>query len=201
VAVGLDASFAFFGEDFMRALSDDLARGWMNDPSPRALNMPKHALAQLDASVKQALARFVEKFQKSHPQHKLHAAVVAELGLSRVAAPAGARPVVGGAWDGGKGLGARQWAPQASSYAPPAAHPVSDELRARFADLLAGLSALSIGSNGWGMARDRVAIHGMVSEMIVRLRSALGTAFVGGTEHQRLRDLLYRAEDLHDDLS
>jgi hypothetical protein len=201
VAVGLDTSFGFFGEEFMVALSDDLARGWVNDPGPRALNMPKHALSQLDASVKQALARFVEKFQKSHPQHKLHPAVVAELGLSKVAPSAGARPSDGSAWDTRTAFNAREWAPQTGSYAPPAAHPVSDELRARFADLLAGLSALNIGSNGWGMARDRVAVHGMVSEMIVRLRSALGTAFVGGTEHQRLRDLLYRAEDLHDDLS
>ncbi len=77
----------FFGDELMTALAEDLSRSWRAQPGPRALSMPKHALSQLDDSVRQSLARLIEKFEKVHPEHRLCAGVVAELGLTRASAP------------------------------------------------------------------------------------------------------------------
>lgn len=177
----------------MTALTEDFSRGWRMQRGAQALSMPKHALSQLDVSVRQALARLVDKFQKAHPEHKLCSAVVTELGFG--AAPP--RPTSAAAGMSASGANSVF---QRATWSPSPAEVVPDELRARFGDLLAGLGTLGLTSNAWGMARDRMAIRGSVREMSSRLRSALGTSVVGGTEIQRLRELLYKAEDLQEDL-
>lgn len=192
-SLGLGVPPEFFGEELMTALAEDFSRTWRAQPSSQSLSMPKVAVSQLGAPLAQALARLVDKFEKVHPEHKLCAAVVAELGLGRVPP----RPMQDQLANGGVGF--RPATPQ-PVQAPRTPDSVPGELRARYGELLSQLGELGIVSNAWGMARDRMAIRSTVREMHSRVQSALSTANVGGAQHQRLQALLFKAEALSADL-